>query len=106
MNNKGQTLISFIIVLPFLFLIFIYLFNKCYLSYQKKELNNILEIACRYALDSKTDNEIENLILENDEKINKISIKRDNSSITITLEKETLSLFEKYKIKSETKCIE
>lgn len=106
MNNKGQTLISFIIVLPFLFLIFIYLFNKCYLSYQKKELNNISEIACRYALDSKTDNEIENLILENDEKINNIIIKREKDSIAITLEKETISLFEKYKVKEKTKCIE
>ena len=106
MNNKGQTLISFIIVLPFLFLIFTYIFNKFYLTYEKRKLNIISEIACEYALNSKTDNEIERLILENDEKINSIYIKRDNTSITITLEKDTLSLLEEYKIKTETKCNE
>ena len=113
MNNKGQTLVVFIMLLPFMCLLIGFIIDKCYLLYREKELKDIASIVCEYALDeSKMDNEIKQLALENDKNIKNIQIIRKDNNTNITLSKNQKSMFSKligkdfYKIKVEISCIE
>ena len=45
MNNKGQTLVVFIILLPFALFFIFYVIDKSYLTYQKKELESVAEVS-------------------------------------------------------------
>lgn len=111
MNNKGQVLVMFLILLPVVLVLFAYTIDKCYLLYQENSQKNIGSIVCDYALDNKnSDNDIKQLALENDSKLEKIKITRNDTQAIITLEKETDSLFGRllgistYKIKTKSKC--
>lgn len=113
MNNKGQVLVMFLLLLPVLLLLFAYVIDKCYLLYQENSQKNIGDIVCNYALDSnKTENDIKNLALENDPNLKTIKITRKNNQVEIILEKEIDSQFGKifgistYQIKTKTKCTE
>lgn len=113
MNNKGQTLVIFIILLPFVFLLFGFILDKCYLLYREKELKDIADIVCKYALnEDKTDADIKQLALENDKEIKNIKITRTDSKANIILEKNQKSMFSKlvgkdsYQIKVKISCIE
>lgn len=113
MNNKGQTLVIFIILLPFICILFGYIFDSCYVMYQKKELKNIATIVCQYALnDNKPEDEIRQLALENDKDIENIKITKTDNEAKIVLEKSQKSIFSKllgkdyYFIKANTSCIE
>lgn len=112
MNNKGQTLVVFIILLPLILVLIGYAIDKCCLLYEEKKLNNILSIACNYTIDNKNSiTEIERLILENDNKIKTIIINKKDIA-TITLEKEINSIFgnvigiSTYVIKTNVTCTE
>ena len=51
MNNKGQVLVLFILLLPVLFILFAYAIDKCYLLYQENSQKNIGNIVCSYLTD-------------------------------------------------------
>ena len=111
MNNKGQVLVMFLILLPFVLVLFFYVIDKCYLLYQQNSQKNIGEIVCSYALDnSKNNDNVKQLALENDSKLEKIKISRSDDQVIITLGKEINSIFGKvlgistYKINTKTKC--
>lgn len=113
MNNKGQVLVMFLILLPVVLILFAYAIDKCYLLYQQNNQKNTGNIVCSYALNTnKTDNDIRQLALENDSKLNSIKIIRSDNQAVITLEKEIDSIFGKilglstYKIKTKTECTE
>lgn len=113
MNNKGQTLVVFIILLPFVFLLFGFILDKCYLLYREKELKDIADIVCNYALnENKTETEIKQLALENDKDIETIKITRSDSKAEIILDKKQKSMFSKlmgkdsYQIRVKISCIE
>lgn len=115
MNNKGQTLVIFVILLPVLFVFIGYAAEKCDLLNQKKNLEELAEIVCQYALDSNHNEEkIKRLALENDETIQKINITYLNPTdgIQVVLVKEKKSIFreiigkDSYIIESTMKCIE
>lgn len=111
MNNKGQVLVLFLLLVPLVLILFAYVVDKCYLLYQENSQNNIGDTVCSYAIDSnKTEDEIKQLTLENDSKIENIKVIRNNEHVEIILEKEIDSLFGKilgmdtYKIKTKTLC--
>lgn len=113
MNNKGQVLVMFIILLLILLILFAYVIDKCYLLYQENSQKNIGDIVCSYAVDSnKLENNIRQLALENDSKLKNIKITKSHNQVVITLEKEIDSIFGKvigidtYQIKTKTECIE
>ena len=99
MNNKGQTLVLFVILIPVFLGLFAFCFDNIYMSIEKNKLLDIAEIANDYK-NSKTNDEIKDLILKNDKDIKKINIRNK-----IILEKEIDSIFGKiigldtYKIK-------
>ena len=113
MNNRGQVFVLFILLLPVLFILFAYVIDKCYLLYQENSQKDIGNIVCSYLTDTnKTDNDIKQLALENDSKLENIKIIRSDKQVTVTLEKKIDSLFgklfgiSKYEIKTKTKCVE
>ncbi len=112
MNNKGQTLVVFIILLPIIIAVLGYLTDKCYLLYQEKRQKETTSIVCQYALnDNNTDSKIKQLALENDQNLSKILIRKLDEQVEITLEKEVPSLFgnllgiPSYLIKTNVKCM-
>jgi len=100
MNNKGQTLVIFVIMLPIIVLGIVYVFLKVYSTYEKKKQENITNIICE---EYKKNNDINKLIelgTKNDS-TQKIEIKRINDSIEVNIENET---FLKIKIRTNTTC--
>ena len=90
MNNKGQTLVLFIALLPFIFILFVFVFDLANLATKKTVLDGIAKDSLRYMIvDEKSESEIKENILKNDSDILIKSI--DDSSIC--LKKEVKPIF-------------
>ncbi len=59
MNNKGQVLVAFLLLLPLFFLITAFLFDFGSLSIQKRRITNIVEEALIYASKNKGSDTLE-----------------------------------------------
>ena len=94
LNNKGQVLVMFVLLIPIFLLVLVLVVDISNLYIKKDELNNINYLVIDTILDKGIDDlEIKNLILKNDKDIiiNKISI--DNDVVEINLEKEYNGIF-------------
>lgn len=111
LNNKGQTLVAFIILIPVLIMIFTLVVDLGLLSIEKRKIDNEIKSTITYGLKNiETDNldlKLRNLLIKNIEDIDNknIEIKIENNYIKITLIKEKTSLFkligkDKYEINS------
>ncbi len=111
MNNKGQTLVIFIILLPIIIIILGFIVDQCYILYHEKNQKEITSLVCTYAKEDKTENDIRQLALENDKNLNQIKITQNDQQVEITLEKELPSLFgnllgiKSYHIKTNMTCM-
>ena len=98
LNNRGQSLILFVIVLPVLLLILVLVIDIGRVISLKQELNNISEIVLDYGIDylnNEMDNNIdsissiENKLIEiielNKDDIDEIDVRIDNNKINILL---------------------
>lgn len=98
LNNRGQSLILFVIVLPVLLLILVLVIDIGRVISLKQELNNISEIVLDYGIDylnNDVDNNvdsissIENKLIEiielNKDDIDEIDVRIDNNKINILL---------------------
>lgn len=102
MNNRGQTLVMFILMLPLLLIILCLVVDIGMLSLEKKRLENTLKDAIYYELNNQeTDsnmikNRLTNTLSKN---INNIKIKKveitDNKVITVSISKEYKGIFTK-----------
>lgn len=82
LNNKGQVLVFFVLLIPVFILILVLVIDIGNLSYQKNSLNNICNLASSEAKYTE-DNKLEEYIKLNDKEISQIIITNDN----ITLKK-------------------
>lgn len=72
-NNKGQTLVLFLLLLPIILIILVSVINYGMLSFEKQKLENNIKYAIEYGLKLKQNETIvEDGILTNDEIKNKI----------------------------------
>lgn len=111
MNNKGQTLVIFVVFLPVLILLVAAAIDISLMYSETNELNNINKLVINYGLSHLDENNLESKLEElsklNDENVNKIDIKIEKNKIIIDLEKKEKSIFgnviglKKYKIKSK-----
>ena len=93
MNNKGQTLVLFVALIPFIFILFVFSFDISKLYSEKTKLNNIAETSLKYTLIDKKDiNTVRNNILKNDKEI-KITNMTNN---TICLGKKESPVFGRF----------
>lgn len=103
MNNKGQVLVMFVLLLPILFLVIYFFVSEIYLNNEKKELNRIANRLCKYY---EKNNDIDK-VLDYGNKMDEdivITIKKKEDTITIKLEKEKELFNKKSKIKKELLC--
>ena len=96
LNNKGQSLALFIVIIPVLILVGIYVIDIGYLKYNENKLENINYIVVNEALtniDKVQVEDIKKLIEENGIKDINSSIIMGENEISISLEKETKGIF-------------
>ena len=87
LNNKGQSLIIFIVIIPIIILIMILVMDIGNLTYEKQELDSINKIVLNYGLDNINNldvvNEMYALAKNNNPKAN-YNIKYNNQEFNIT----------------------
>ena len=70
MNNKGQTLVLFVALLPFIFILFVFVFDLSYLSSQKTKLDSIATSSLNsIIMESKDIESVKKVINKNDKDI-------------------------------------
>lgn len=107
MNNKGQALVIFLILLPIFLGLCALVIDSAYIVTNKNRLSNINEIAINDALDGKSENEVREIIKMNNKNIEIITFKRNENTVYIHLQNKINSIFgsilgyEKYEINSK-----
>lgn len=106
LDNQGQVLVLFIMLLPVILLGVYALFSYFTLKYEQKNLNYIAEIVCDYVLLEKSEEEVRKLIWENDTaaEIEEIDGNSQNKSITLKKEVDTLFLNYKTTVRVSVEC--
>ena len=94
MNNKGQTLVIFVLFIPIFALVLTMVINKSNMYYDKRNMENIIKEAINYGLNNIEDENIENkiniFISKNIECEKEINIENDEITIELTKENETI----------------
>ena len=110
LNNKGQVLVMFVLLIPIFLLVLVLIVDISNLYIKKDELNNINYLVIDTILDKKiNDLEIKDLILKNDKDIIINHININDNVVEISLEKEYNGIFshlvgkKKYNIESNYK---
>lgn len=101
MNNKGQTLVLFVLMLPIIIFIMLLVIDVSNMFITKQELNNINKIVLNYGLDiieeENIDSKLEELINKNIS-VNEHTIRIDNGIIEIEIKKNIQGIVTKKKI--------
>lgn len=89
LNNKGQSLVMFVVILPVIIMILMMVVDIGKMVNLKSELDNINYIAISYGLDNISDDDIQDkirkLVYKNKLGIDEVKIEIDNDEIDITL---------------------
>ena len=92
LNNKGQSLVMFILIIPILLLIMILVIDIGNVIMHKQELDNVNYITIEYGLEhfneSDLENKLINMIVLNGNKITEISVNVEHNKINITTKKQ------------------
>lgn len=97
LNNKGQTLVMFIILLPILLFVLTLVYDVGNAIYEKDRLSNTNYMVVEYALSNSlvSEDELLELINKNDDDISDITIMMIDNSVTIALSKDIKGVFGK-----------
>lgn len=99
MNNKGQALITFILILPIILVIMSLAIDYGILSIDKRSASNTIKTSIEYGLKHKNDtniiNDIEELIYKNIDKkdVKNLDIQINDNKVIITLDYNPKRLF-------------
>ena len=97
MNNKGQTLVIFVIILPILLILLTLVADLGLLHIEKRKIENNVLSASEYYLENIDDldirNKVENLLNKNVKDLNDISIEEKDNYIKIKVIKKNNSLY-------------
>lgn len=96
MNKKGQTLVFFIVFIPFILMLASYVIDLGYIQSEKIKLNDTTKIVIKelYKKDYST-NQIKQLYQKNDIKLQKVAIKKEEDKIKASASYEVESIFGK-----------
>ena len=90
MNNKGQSLVLFVLLIPLVFLLLFMVYEIGRMTLLRHELDNINMIATDYGITKMNDDnaidKVKELIVKNNSEIDNISINIEDNKIYITLE--------------------
>lgn len=108
MNNKGQTLIFFVVILPILLLVFMLVIDLSAMNYEKNKLDNLARECMTYKIDGKSDDKIKELIRLSDDNIeyeiygNKIILVKEYDPIFLKINSnEIKSVYTGYKLRNK-----
>ena len=97
LNNKGQTLVLFVILFPIFIFIMAIVYDIGSLYYEKERLDNICYMTIDYGLDLNgevEENDLIDLVMKNITDLNDITVLIDDeNTITISLNKNVKGLF-------------
>lgn len=97
LNNKGQSLVMFVLIVPILFLVIVLVFDVGNALIEKQELDNINYLTIEYGLEHMNEIEIEpkmkNIITKNNNKIKDIDIIIEEDKIKLTIKKNINGIF-------------
>lgn len=100
LNNKGQSLILFVIILPIFLLIFVLVIDVGKVINLKQELDNINKIVLDYGLDNldevTLDDKLIKIVKLNNSEIDKIDVNIDNNIIYIYLNESIDGIFSQF----------
>ena len=89
LNNKGQSLVLFVVVLPILLLVLVLVIDIGRAICLKQELNNVNKLVLDYGLDNLDNenivNELTKLVNLNNDEVDEIDIQIDNNKLYIKL---------------------
>lgn len=98
LNNKGQSLVIFILIIPIILLLFVLIYDVADAIYEKNRLSNTSYLAIEYALDninSIDENSVVDYILKNSDNLNNISVIIEDGKVDIELGKNIKGFFGK-----------
>ena len=103
LNNKGQSLVMFVLIIPIIILIFTLVIDIGNVIVNKQELDNINYLTIEYGLDHIDEDDIEtkliNMVNSNDNKVEQVSVVVRDDKINISITKKVSGIFiEKIKI--------
>lgn len=99
-SQNGQSLVLFVVFIPFIIMLAIYIIDLSYSKYNKLKLDNIASMTVDYGLehiDNEPKSKMEELINQNDKEIESynIEINIENKEIIVTLNKSVKGFFGK-----------
>ena len=86
MNNKGQTLVIFVLFVPLIIYVIILINNKSNMYYEKRQMENIAKESIRYGLNNIENENVEEYINKNLECENTVYIENNEIKVEITKE--------------------
>ena len=103
LNNKGQSLVMFVLIIPILLLIMILVIDVGNVIMNKQELDNVNYLTIEYGLEHLEDSDLENklakMIVVNDLKLKEISVNVEVDRINVVLKKTVKGIIaKKFKI--------
>lgn len=94
MNNRGQALVVFIIMIPIFFMLLGVVIDITYASYEKRKIENNIKYVARTSFDKRLDEEkIEDLILTNLDDVKEYKVYYDNNSLNIYVKAKVNGVF-------------
>lgn len=97
-NNKGQSLVMFVLIIPIFLLILTLVYDVGNAIYEKDRLSNINYLTIEYGLnniDTVTENDLKNLIDQNTSNLKYIYVTIEDNQIEIKMEKDAKSIIGK-----------
>ena len=96
MNNKGQSLVLFIFLIPILIMAFAYIFDSALIISDNIKLKNISSTAIKYLLEeNKTEDDVRKYIEKNDKEIVILELTITDNEVIIHTQKIIDSVFGK-----------
>ncbi len=97
-NNKGQSLVMFVLIIPIFLLILTLVYDVGNAIYEKDRLSNTNYLTIEYGLnniDTVTENDLKNLIEQNTSNLKYIYVTIEDNQIEIKMEKDAKSIIGK-----------
>ena len=97
-NNKGQSLVMFVLIIPIFLLILTLVYDVVNAIYEKDRLSNTNYLTIEYGLnniDTVTENDLKNLIEQNTSNLKYIYVTIEENQIEIKMEKDAKSIIGK-----------
>ncbi len=96
LNNKGQSLVLFVVLMPIILLMFVLVYDVMNAVYEKNRLSNTSYMVVDYALDDLdgvNESDLVRLINKNVSGLSNIVVLIDNDKVNVTLSKNIKGVF-------------